>query len=653
MPDSSSQNQTLAPLPQSAAVLRDAFSPFSGFPVVGCHAQVQIAGQSPIVLDLTADEDSATGPLLRASSASLSLTARYTQSPGRHILDEAVTVKFSSPPARLRGLHFGWEFSLAQLSGFRLHPVPFRVGLDGVDRSVRLEESSQIDDYAEGWILENGERGLLVMRLPSGSARTCFVPACTHDDSPDATLQIGSFGPDVRAADDGPEHRTQSYFLIEGAVDGHLELPLTRYIVYEGGWEEGVHLFRESLVQSLPRIGSYRPSPVTYNTFHDFGPAYTRQDILSALPRLQQIGFGMLHLDPGWETAWGSAQWDESNMGAPRDLIEAAARHGLKVGLWTSMHTRDVETFDGLHTLDAQGRSYLAEEFGPVKLWGVCPISRWKELFLSRMRPLVEAGVCFVNSDFHDWPWSGESCHAQDHTHKTVPTRLEWVEAVNDAFCSLRQFNPDLTVEMHDHVESGEYRTPVWYLYGREGSFDEKWAYEFMWTTHDDLLSRKLFALYHLRKAEPIPLYLHMNMMSDNANALAFWYVASCVNHIGVGGALKAPSDVVEGYTKAIALYNAHADEMTSGEFVGLDELTHVHLHPERHRAFLLAFNLEDRPATRMIRWRYGRSCPDLAGKKALVNSQEPAANGSHGDVATFAIEIPPRGVAFASIEFA
>lgn len=652
MPDSASYNPTLATGAMPAARLREALPLLAGFPLTGCRALVHAVGEAPVALNLEIDTTSRDGATLHASASGVSLTSHYTASGVCDVLDEAVAVHFSASNVSLQALHYGLEFSLERLASFRLHPLPFKIGLDGLSKTVNLTGKTEVDDYAEGWILENGQHGLLVMRLPVAGSRACFVPVRTHGDGLEPTLQFGSFGPDVRPGDEVAEHKTRSFYLIEPLADGALELPATRFAAYEGGWEEGVELFKRFVAERLPRLSSYRSSPVTYNTYHDFGPSYSRRDILEALPRLQALGFGMLHLDPGWETAWGSAGWDSANMGSAVDLIKQAAAHGMKVGLWTSMHTRDGEEFGDLHTLDAHGRKYLAEEFGPVKLWGVCPISAWQNLFRSRMRPLMEAGVCFVNSDFHDWPWSGESCHSQSHNHAHPPTRLDWVEALNNALCSLRQFNPDLTVEMHDHVECGEYRTPVWYLYGQEGSYDEKWAYEFMWTTYDDLLSGKLYALYHLRKAEPVPLYLHMNMMSDNQSALAFWYVASCVNHIGVGGALKAPPEIVEAYTTALSLYNAHAEEMTQGEFIGLDELAHLHVHPDRSRAFLLAFNLEDRPVTRMIRWRYGRSCPDLARKRVLVNGQEPSLDAGLEDVALFAIQIPALGVAFACLEF-
>lgn len=195
-------------------------------------------------------------------------------------------------------------------------------------------------------------------------------------------------------------------------------------------------------------------------------------------------------------------------------------------------------------------------------------------------------------------------------------------------FAQLHESGGPVTIEMHDHVESGEYRTPVWYLYSRPGSYDEKWAYEFMWKTYSDLLSQKLFALYHLRKAEPVPLFLHMNMISDNENALAFWYVASCVHHIGVGGALKASPAVFEGYRRAIALYNRHFEEFTQGQFIGIDELAHLHIHPNRLSAVLVCFNLKDAPEERDIQLDIGRAAPDVAA----MGLQSDAAVQTGGD---------------------
>jgi len=532
------------------------------------------------------------------------------------------------------------EIPASRLPGFRLHPLPFRVGLDGRDRTLDTGSAPPCEEFAEGWILEDGRRGLLVMRLPDGSHETCFVPAEIAAGDGERVIRPGIAGTD------GSDHRTRSLFvrrLEEGAT---VRFPALRVVPFQGGWEEGVALFRGTLQGSLARLKEPRRAlPVSYNTYHDFGPSLSRAKLEPLLPLLREMGFGLLHLDPGWETFWGSSVWNRAEMGPVEEFVRLAELHGLKVGCWTTLHTRSPEVEGAWYCRDALGRKFVAEDFGEVKLWGVCPSGPWRREFVRNMRTLADAGIVFINSDFHDWPWQGQSCHDTAHGHGVPLTREEWALAVNRAFEEIRAGHPGLVIEMHDHVESGEYRTPAWYLFERPESYDEKWAYEFMWKTHRDLMEGRLFSLYHLRKAEPVPLFLHMNMSTDNPNALAFWYVASCVTHVGVGGVLKAPEEVREGYRRAIATYNRFFDEFTRGEFIGIDELTHLHIHPDGGRGVLVCFNLSRETVRRTV----PLPLPAGTGRVSLEGGETLEIDGGAArvDVETGPEDVTVRGVVF------
>lgn len=513
-------------------------------------------------------------------------------------LDEQVTLSFREPRPRLTDLSYGLALDRRSLHGFTATPIPFRVGLDGALKTLDLGQAEECSRYAEGWVVDNGQHGMLVMRLPSGSAYTCFAPLVIGPDS----VQVGSIGPD------GEDHRERNPFLDVEWEGSEIELPVTRFIFFEGDWRTGYGLFRETVRDSLSRRSEprRRPCPVTYNTYHDFGPSYDKGRLLEIMPGLASMGFGMLHLDPGWETVWGSNIWNDQAMGDAAEFVLEAERHGLEVGCWTSVHTTDPEVHKGSYAIGQSGEQYFAEDFtflnpAAERLWGVCLASAWRQTTLDRLSRLGRAGVRFLNSDFHDWPWSGEGCRSNEHLHSRPITRAQWAESLNGLYEDLHRACPDMVIELHDHVESGEYRTPAWYLYDRPFSYDEKWAYEFMWKTYEDLMERKLFALYHLRLAEPIPLYLHINASSDNENALAFWYVASCVTHIGVGAIMKAGDAQRNAYARAFEQYNARFDAFALGEFYGIDELTHVHVSLDRKSAVLLAFNLDDQPVERQV----------------------------------------------------
>ncbi len=522
----------------------------------------------------------------------------YTMPEDRLWLDERVTLTFESGPARLSDIYAGMVLDRESLRGFTATPVPFRVGLDGTERTLELDRAEDGAWFAEGWVLDNGRHGLLVMRVPTGSAYTCFVPLVINADG----VQVGSVGPD------GEDHRERSTYLDTDWPQCRIESPATRLVFFRGDWRTGYEVFRQMIRASLQRTREPRkaPCPITYNTYHDFGPSYDKGRLLEIMPRLARMGFGMIHLDPGWETVWGSNVWNTPVMGEVGAFVKEARDLGLEVGCWTSVHTTDPDVHGDGYALDREQRKYYAEDFTIMdpsfnRLWGVCPASAWKNRALESLSMLGSAGVRFLNSDFHDWPWFGESCWNTEHDHRRPLTRAEWAEALNSLYEDLHKACPEMVIELHDHVESGAYRTPVWYLYDRPFSYDEKWAYEFMWKTYQDLMDRKLFSLYYLRLAEPIPLYLHINASSDNENALAFWYVASCVTHIGVGAIMRSSDEQRAAYAKAFEQYNARFDAFALGEFHGIDELTHVHVYPDRKRAVLLAFNLEDEAVEREI----------------------------------------------------
>jgi hypothetical protein len=110
-------------------------------------------------------------------------------------------------------------------------------------------------------------------------------------------------------------------------------------------------------------------------------------------------------------------------------------------------------------------------------------------------------------------------------------------------------------------------------------------------------------------------LYLHINLKTDNANALAFWWYASTCRHLGIGGKYgvreASPEDIKnwdylgvgEENTPPPEIWLAHLNAMETymrlkpffvqGDFYGLDELTHIHTLPGKNNAVINCFNLE------------------------------------------------------------
>jgi len=51
------------------------------------------------------------------------------------------------------------------------------------------------------------------------------------------------------------------------------------------------------------------------------------------MPLLCEMGFGLMHLDPGWETVFGSNVWNDSVMGEPESFVAEANKHWPEGGL--------------------------------------------------------------------------------------------------------------------------------------------------------------------------------------------------------------------------------------------------------------------------------------------------------------------------------
>ena len=72
--------------------------------------------------------------------------------------------------------------------------------------------------------------------------------------------------------------------------------------------------------------------------------------------------------------------------------------------------------------------------------------------------------------------------------------------------------------------------------FGETGCYDENWGFEYMWDCLNDLKSGRALALYYYNLACNVPIYLHITMAADNDACVFFWWVASTVRHVGIGG---------------------------------------------------------------------------------------------------------------------
>ena len=205
--------------------------------------------------------------------------------------------------------------------------------------------------------------------------------------------------------------------------------------------------------------------------------------------------------------------------------------------------------------------------------------------------------------------WRGP-CHDPKHGHDVPTKATDHARAVYELCRELKRRCPELTLECHD---------PVWpwhtciYLptyfqqgFGDQGAYEENWGFEYMWNCLEDLRSGKALALYYYNLSCNIPLYLHITMAADNDNCLFFWWAASTVRHLGIGGKHGHPSVTPKSlpkydperrfaaYQKQMTLYKRLKPYFTRGTFHGLRENTHLHTLPGRRGGVLLMFNITE-----------------------------------------------------------
>jgi hypothetical protein len=158
-----------------------------------------------------------------------------------------------------------------------------------------------------------------------------------------------------------------------------------------------------------------------------------------------------------------------------------------------------------------------------------------------------------------------------------------------------------------------------------------------MWDPYYDLISGKALSLYEYNLAYDIPLYLHIHEGRDSTTMLAFWWYASTCRHLGIGGVSDPDTPLYQALKSAVSTYRRLKRFFTRGEFVGIDQFTHVHALPDENGAVAVLFNLTSEPQLRDI-----ELSAEALGLRAIATVAGAAMIGSDGPMATIKAEIPP-----------
>ncbi len=448
----------------------------------------------------------------------------------------------------------------------------------------------------------------------------------------------------------------------ELAAGETLACGVSHYELVDGGWKQGYYAFRRymsSLGKRFPE--TYNP-PVHWNELYnlswslgDGSSRYTLKQLYREAEIAADMGCEALYLDPGRDTVEGSTIWDERHFGIGlKEFVQTIReRYGLSVSLHLMSHTNSKEEYPGMYRKDEGGNL--------VRCWNgakVCMQSDWKREKTARVLKLAEAGVAFFMFDFQEYH---PACHDRSHGHEVPLKRQRHAEGINEVIRNVKEAYPGIYIEAHDRITTGlqDYH-PLYYQYSPPHSFDENWGFEYMWDSYLDLISGKAISLYEYNLAYEIPLYLHINIGQksglmeggqsvgpDNSNMLAFWWYASTVRHLGIGGVSDPDSEPYKRLKSAMATYMQLQEYYKRGTFFGIDEMTHVHALANRNRAVLNFFNLSGEPIRRQV-----RLTPEEAGLHSIQAIRGVTGVRKVKNEVSFEIELMPLCPSLATVNF-
>jgi hypothetical protein len=466
---------------------------------------------------------------------------------------------------------------------------------------------TQYPQYAsEGWIFTDGRRGFLLTKYSAEGMEWALLDRVPLSEDR-VGLRWGGYG--IFQGD--PEYGAWI------APQTSYRFGTTRLTAFEGGITEGFYAFRAEMeARGLGWPAGFDP-PVHWNELYDNKlwwlpdnghersenrkKYYALADMREAAGKARDIGCEALYMDPGWDTSFASKIWDESRLGKLSDFTAMLRRdYGLKLSLHTPLsgwcdpasYSRDLDRMN---------------QDGTRVEKSLCGASRqYTEETLARLLALARGGATFF---MFDGTMDNGECWDPRHGHPVPSGREDHVAATNRLACLVHAKYPNVLIEMHDQMLGGTSLryVPTYYGYGKRKlddaethGFDTVWAFELMWDPMVDLVGGHSIALYYYNLAYSLPLYIHIDLRKDNAQCLMLWWNASTCRHLGMGGT-HADAAVRQAQKQAMTDYRRLSPFFKAGRFYGLDETTHVHVHPTESAAVINCFNLEDHPAKRQI----------------------------------------------------
>ncbi|MCL5274096.1 MAG: hypothetical protein M1434_05025 [Chloroflexi bacterium] len=539
----------------------------------------------------------------------------------------------------------GWSVELTQLkigftSALDTHPdwrlcvIPFRVQLDGsvhdytaqaliggqfhnavYSDKTRPEPSLSEDGIlrSEAWAWGDGDQGLVIIKY-NNAAIELSVAAPERRDG-ENVLRFGGAGFSLYG------EPSAARALAPGA---EFTFGTTTYIPYRGGLSRAYEIYRDAIdAHGHGFPADYNP-PVNWNELYDVGwyhsnpeklkQFYTRDALLKEAAKARDVGCDLLYLDPGWEVAEGTTLWDEARLGPVADFIKTLKQdYGLDLAYRTILRCYK-DHWPHRYMVKHPDRDVAELTYYPgADGWELClPNPEYWQEKLRRILAISKNGVRFMMFDEMDWRGA---CTDPAHGHAVPGTPMEHVMAYYGLTREVRRQCHDLTIEAHDPVWpwSTCIYVPTYFQqgFGEAGAYDENWGFEYMWDCLNDLRTGRALALYYYALGCNVPLYLHITMAADNDRCVFFWWTASTVRHMGIGG--KDSNKTIEpggglppyDHDKRFAAYQAHMRTynrlkpyFVRGRFHGIAENIHLHTLPGTPGGVINVFNLTDAEQT-------------------------------------------------------
>jgi hypothetical protein len=397
-----------------------------------------------------------------------------------------------------------------------------------------------------------------------------------------------------------------------------VDLGVMRYQSVAGGYNEVAYSYRAMLDEKGCRFPEKYNPPVHWEQLYDMEGAWNNRIINYTKARVEkeavkgvEYNCESLYLDPGWDTKFGTFLWGEEWLGPRKKFIEEIkSKYGLRVSLHTPMPPWS--TIKGWE----MGPNCVSE--WPAESRRVPPsgtlndtIRKGPELCMGsksfmdeaekRLLANCEDGISFLMYDGTGW---NGPCSDSTHGHPVPYLQEDHIRNCIDLVKRVHAKYPNVLIELHDMLDGGNTRrmTPVYYKYGLPLSYDENWGFELMWKPLEDLKQGRGLAMYYYNMCCNIPIYLHIDLRSDNENCVVLWWFASTARHLGIGGT-NSYNKTVEAQKAAMKYYRKFDRFFKRGEFYGINEEVHLHVLPEENAFVVNLFNLSDKP--RVITGRF------------------------------------------------